>query len=172
MNILSKRFSSWFFKPLLLAILALAVICLLALIAYFKPAISTADVDGYFTHAKLIAKHGCTWFKMESLLQFASPYFFKAIGYSHFLLYPPGLPRAFSFFSERGGLKAALLVNSLLTSLAIPGVFLLCILWIGEMRFARGCGDGIKCNNQSLCSDWKLTCSHGFFLYPGNVFSG
>jgi hypothetical protein len=146
---IKKKFISWPFKPFLLAIIALVVVCLLALIAYFEPAISTTYVDRSLTHAKLIAEHGCTWFKAESLLQFAGPYFFKAIGF----LYPPGLPLALALFSEPGGLKAALLVNPLLASLAILGMFLLCGLWIGEMVSGRGCGDGIKCNNQSLCSD-------------------
>ena len=153
MSTIKKKFISWPFKPFRLAILALVVVCLLALIAYFEPAISATDVDGYSTYVELIAKHGCTWFKPESLLQFADPHFFKAIGYSHFLLYPPGLPLALALSSGRGGLKAALLVNPLLASLAILGMFLLCGLWIGEMVSGRGCGDGIKSNKQSLCSD-------------------
>jgi hypothetical protein len=171
MNIIARKFSSWHFKPFRLAILTLVVVCLLTLIAYFEPAISTADVDGYFTPAELIVKHGRTGFESKSLLQFVGFHFFKAIGYSHFSLYPPGLPLILAIFSKPGDLKAALLVNPLLTSLAILAMFLLCRLWIGEMRSARGCGDGINSNKQSLCSDRKLTCSHGLFLYLGSVFS-
>ena len=105
---------------------------LLFLMAYFEPAISTPDANGYFAQARLIAEHARTWFEPESPLQYIGVHWLRTEDGRYFSRYPPGLPLVLAVVFKLGGPKAALLVNPILTSLTLLGLFMLCRLWIGE----------------------------------------
>ncbi|MFQ5905930.1 MAG: ArnT family glycosyltransferase [bacterium] len=102
------------------------------LILYFSPAISTPDAHGYFAQAKLIANTGRAYLEPESVLQYIGPHWLHQSGKRYFTTFPPGLPAILASIYKVFGPEAALLVNPLMASLSLLGLFLLCRLWIGE----------------------------------------
>jgi len=119
-------------SPYRIAAIALVAGHFLFLTAFFEPAISTPDANGYFAQARLIAEHGRTWFEPESPLQYVGGHWLKTESGRYFSRYPPGLPAVLAAAYKLGPAEAALLVNPLLTSLTLLGISLLCALWIGE----------------------------------------
>lgn len=102
------------------------------LIVHFEPAISTPDANGYFAQAKLIAKEGKTYLEPESILQYIGPHWLHRSEDHYFTTFPPGFPAILAVIYKIFWPKAALLVNPLLASLSLLGLFLLCRLWIGK----------------------------------------
>ncbi len=115
---------------LVLAVL-LAVVHFGFLVAFFAPAISTPDANGYFAQARLIANEQRTWFATESILQYVPPHWHKTGEDRYFSKYPPGLPAIAAVVLRLFGPEAALLVNPIMASLSLLGLFLICRLWIG-----------------------------------------
>ena len=103
--------------------------CMLML--YFEPAIGTPDASGYFVQTRLIATQGQTWFARESPLQYVNHHWMSPAGDRYFSQYPPGLSAICAGVFRIAGPTAALLVNPVLASLTLLGLFLLCRLWIG-----------------------------------------
>ena len=78
-------------NPSLLAAL-LVLVHFIFLMAYFEPAISTPDANGYFAQAKLIAGEHRTYFETESDIQFVGAHWHSTGDNRYFSKYPPGFP--------------------------------------------------------------------------------
>ncbi|MEW6104227.1 MAG: glycosyltransferase family 39 protein [bacterium] len=118
--------------PFTLLAFLFVVIHFVFLVCYFEPAISTPDAQGYFVQAKLIAKQGRTYLEPESILQYIGPHWRHTSNNRYFATFPPGLPLILAIVYKIFGPKAALLLNPLMASLSLVGLFLLCRLWLGE----------------------------------------
>ncbi|HUT64473.1 MAG TPA: glycosyltransferase family 39 protein, partial [Anaerolineae bacterium] len=100
--------------------------------AYFEPAISTPDANGYFVQAKLIAKEHRTYFKTESIIQYVGDHWHKTGNNGYFSEYPPGFPAILAVVFWIFGPEATLLVNPLMASVSLFALFLTCRVWIGR----------------------------------------
>lgn len=118
--------------PFILFAFLLTAIHFIFLMVHFEPAISTPDAHGYFTQAKLIAKHGKTYLEPESIVQYIGPHWHHVGDNHYYTTFPPGLPTILGVVYKIFGPKAALLVNPLMASMVLLGLFLLCRLLIGE----------------------------------------
>jgi len=103
----------------------------LFLLSAFEPAISTPDANGYFAQARLIATQHRTFFTRESDVQFVGFHWRDAGGNRYHSQYPPGLPALAAPFYRMFGPGAALMVNPVMASLSILGVYFLCRMWTG-----------------------------------------
>ncbi len=118
-------------RIVLLLLAALLTAHFLLVLANFQPAISSPDANGYFKQARLLAQEGRSWFSAESPLQFIAPHWVESGKQTYYSKYPPGLPLAVAPVLGLAGPSAALLVNPILTTLTLLGLFLLCRLWTG-----------------------------------------
>jgi len=118
--------------PFTLFAILFVVIHFVFLLAYFEPTISTPDAQGYFAQAKLIAKEGKTYLKPESILQYIGPHWLHTSENRYFTTFPPGFPAILAVIYKVFGPKATLVVNPLMASLSLLGLFLVCRLWIGK----------------------------------------
>ncbi|MGD2111346.1 MAG: hypothetical protein PVI86_18365, partial [Phycisphaerae bacterium] len=114
-----------------LCAMLLVVAHFVLVMAFFEPAISTPDANGYFAQARLIATKQQTWFETESPLQYVPPHWLTADGKRYYSKYPPGLPLIAATAWRLGGPTAALMVNPIMASLSVLGLFMLCKNWIG-----------------------------------------
>ncbi|MEI8197793.1 MAG: YbhB/YbcL family Raf kinase inhibitor-like protein, partial [Phycisphaerae bacterium] len=125
--------ASWPRRPwaggTVLTLLLCSHFCLL--LVYFEPAIGTPDASGYCVQTRLLATEGQTWFARESPLQYVNHHWLNTGADHYFSQYPPGLSAISAGIFRVAGPTAALLVNPVLASLTLLGVFLLCRLWIG-----------------------------------------
>jgi len=101
------------------------------LMSYFEPAISTPDAQSYFVQAKLLAKEGKTYVQTESPLQYIGPHWNRISDNRYYCTHAPGFAVILALIYRFFGPKAALLVNPLMASLSLLGLFLLCRMWIG-----------------------------------------
>ena len=101
------------------------------LMMYFEPAIGTPDASGYCVQTRLIATEGRTWFERESPLQYVNHHWLSPGGDRYFSQYPPGLSAISAIVFRIAGPTAALLVNPVLSSLTLLGLYLLCRAWMG-----------------------------------------
>ena len=124
-----RRWPVWLCRLLLIA-LVLGHFWFLS--AYFEPAISTPDANGYFAQACRIATEGRTWFEPDTLLQYVGVHWLKTDDDRHFSRYPPGLPMLLAVPFRLAGPEASLWVNPVLATLTLVGLYLLCREWIGE----------------------------------------
>ena len=116
----------------LISVVSLIIIAHFAfLLVWFEPAISTPDALGYYAQVKLIAASGNVSYANESDIQFIGPHWHLADGGRCYSTYPPGLPVIVAPVYRFFGPEAALVVNPLLASLALLGLFLVCRMWIG-----------------------------------------
>lgn len=90
----------------------------LLLISFFEPTFSTADVNGYYKQAQLIADHGRTWILEESPIQYIGIQWMEAERNRIYSRYPPGHPVIIAIIYKLFGQDAAILVNYVLTTLA------------------------------------------------------
>jgi len=116
--------------PTVLAV-CLAAVHFGFLLVHFEPAISTPDANGYFAQGRLIATEQQTWFATESVLQYVPPHWLQPDGERYFSKYPPGLPVIVAVVFRLFGPEAALLVNPVMASLSLLGLYLICRMWIG-----------------------------------------
>jgi 4-amino-4-deoxy-L-arabinose transferase-like glycosyltransferase len=102
------------------------------LMLYFEPAISTPDAHSYFVQAKQLALTAKTYVALESVLQYVGPHWCETRPDRFYCTHPPGLPAILALFYRLFGPCAALMVNPLLSSLTLLGLYLLARLWISE----------------------------------------
>jgi len=102
------------------------------LMSYFEPAISTPDAQSYFVQAKLLAKEGKTYLQPESPLQYIGFHWNHTGDNRYYSTHAPGLPAILALVYWLFGPKATLLVNPLMASLSLLGLYLLCRLWVGQ----------------------------------------
>lgn len=119
-------------KPYLVLAILLLLIHFIFLMLHFAPAISTPDAQGYYCQAKLITREARTSFEPESPLQYMGPHWLAGEENRYYTTFPPGFPFIMAVVYKIFGYKATLLVNPLLASLALFGLFLLCRNWVGE----------------------------------------
>lgn len=118
-------------KFIFLAIL-FVIIHFIFLLFFFKPAISTPDAQGYFVQAKIIAQEGKTEIEPESIIQYLGPHWLNSGNNSYYTSFPPGLPVIIAFIYKSLGENASLLINPIMASLSLLGLFFICRLWIGK----------------------------------------
>lgn len=100
---------------------------------FFEPAYSTPDAHGYYKQAQLIADHGKTWIQKTSPIQYVNFIWLEAAqGDRYYSRYPFGLPIIISIFYKLFSPGAGTIVNFILTTLTLLGVFILCRVWIGR----------------------------------------
>jgi 4-amino-4-deoxy-L-arabinose transferase-like glycosyltransferase len=102
------------------------------LLSHFQPAISTPDANGYFAQARRLATDHRTWFATESVVQFIPPHWLTPDNERYYSKYPPGLPLLAAVAFRLAGPTGALLIDPVMASLSLLGLFLLCRLWIGD----------------------------------------
>ena len=144
------RFRNVIMNPWHVAMIVLLTLHFTMLMLHFKPAISTPDANGYLAQARLIANQGHTWFEPESPLQFIGTHWLKAENGRYYNRYPPGLPTILAIPYKLAGPSAALLINPILTTLTLLGLFMLCSLWLGKIRLCCSTDNGAQPNYHSL----------------------
>lgn len=100
--------------------------------AYFEPAISTPDANGYFAQARHLVEHGQTWFETKSPVQYVGMHWLTEDGHRYYSHYPPGMSVLLAAFWFIGGPIAALWMNPILTALTLFGLFFLARIWVDE----------------------------------------
>ena len=103
------------------------VICVhfIYLMSNFAPAISAIDANGYWAQAGRIRSTGRSWFELESNLQYVNEHWYVTDEGKYVSHYPPGLPMLVGLVFYLFGYKASLLVNPILASLTLLGLYLL-----------------------------------------------
>jgi hypothetical protein len=115
----------------------LAPICFLVglhfafLAAFFEPAISGPDSNGYMAQARLIAQDGRTFIKTESPAQYVGEHWMRTAGGKYYGQYPPGLPALLAIFFRLWGPAASLWVIPVMASLSLLALYLVCRDWVG-----------------------------------------
>src|SRR4051812_23010054 len=109
--------------PLSLVVLLIAFALFLR--AYYTPAISHPDANGYFAQASLLVKTGHTWFRPKSNAQYIGMHWLLTPGGGDVYIsrYPPGLAVIAGLFYLLGGWQASLLVSPVLALLTLVGVY-------------------------------------------------
>lgn len=163
-----KRFSKYAYEIIAFLIL---ITHFVFIISFFEPAFSTADANGYFKQAQLIADHGRTWFQAESPIQYVDYQWMEAKGNRFYSRYPPGLPVIIAVLYKLFGPDAGTLINYILTTFTLLGVLVLCSMWIGK-GWALVATAVMACN-PIINADAVMGYSHApvaFFLVWGLVF--
>lgn len=101
----------------------------LMLLAFFAPAICTPDANGYFAQATRIARQGRTGYLPGSPLEYVGMHWLKADSGWYYSRYSPGLPAILAAAMKIAGRTGALLVNPLMASLTVLGLYLLARRW-------------------------------------------
>ncbi|MBD3267432.1 hypothetical protein GF373_12255 [bacterium] len=114
------------------AAIGLTLVHFLFLISFYANAVSGPDTNGYFKQAERLANHGTTWYETESPLQFTAAHWLRTEEGKWISRYPPGFPLILALFYKIGGPSATIIVNPLLCSLTLLGVFLLGRTWMGS----------------------------------------
>lgn len=112
-----------------LAVLVAAHLALLA--AFFAPAISTPDANGYMAQARLIALDGRTSIAVESPAQYVGSHWFEASPGLYYGQYPPGLPALLAPAFRGLGPELTLWVIPLMGTLSLVALFLVARAWVG-----------------------------------------
>ncbi|RKX69560.1 hypothetical protein DRP53_07850 [candidate division WOR-3 bacterium] len=160
-----------FLKSCMFIVIVLVVCHFIFLLLYFAPAISTPDAQGYFTQAKIIAKEGKTYLETESPVQYVGPHWLGRGDGRYYTTFPPGLPTILAVIYRIFGPKASLLLNPLMASLSLLGLFLVCRSWIGERWGLLAVGFMVAnpfANEHALFGDSHTAV--GFFLIWGLYF--
>ncbi|MGH7180171.1 MAG: ArnT family glycosyltransferase [Tepidisphaeraceae bacterium] len=95
------------------------------LFAYFAPAISDPDDNGYFAQASLLAQTGHTWFAPESDAQFIGMHWLITPTDQYISRYPPGLSVLIAGIYKFAGYKIAVATNPALAIATLLGTYLL-----------------------------------------------
>ena len=97
----------------------------LLMAAYFVPAISHPDANGYWAQASLIVKTGRTWFTPESNAQYIGMHWLLTGKDVYVSRYPPGLAVLVGIVYGLFGWQASVMVNPVLAVLTLIGVYLI-----------------------------------------------
>ena len=114
-----------------IAIGALALAHFAFLMAFFAPAISTPDANGYFAQATRIVETGRTGFLPSSPLEYIGMHWLRADSGWYYCRYSPGLPIILAGAMAIAGSTGALLVNPIMASLSLVALFLVVARWAG-----------------------------------------
>lgn len=106
----------------LLAILAAQA---LYVARYYGPALATPDANGYWAQGSLLAEEGQTWFRPESDVQYIGMHWLATGDGRYASRYPPGLAVLVAAVCKLCGTGASVLINPVLATLCLLGLFLL-----------------------------------------------
>jgi hypothetical protein len=112
-----------------ISVVLLATAHFALLLQYFSPGIFSPDANGYFKQARLLAETGSTSFSLEKPLQYVNTHWVSSDHRTYYSQYPPGLAWLSAPGYLLGKTTGALLVNPLLASLSLLGVFWLARRW-------------------------------------------
>ena len=115
------------------------VVCLVAvlivhfafLMTRFAPAIATPDANGYWAQGSLLATTGRTWFAPEADTQYVGMHWLVTDDGRYFSRYPPGLAVLVAVVYATLGFKASVLVDPVLATLSLAGLYLLARRLVG-----------------------------------------
>src|SRR5271166_835636 len=113
------------------AIAAMVAGHFLFLMAFFAPAISTPDANGYMAQARLIASQGRSDIVTESPAQYVGDHWMQTGRGHYYGQYPPGLPAMLAVVFRLSGPTASLYLIPLLGSLSLLALFLVGREWVG-----------------------------------------
>jgi hypothetical protein len=95
------------------------------LMSRYAPAISTPDANGYWAQGSLLFGEGRTWFKTECDMQYVNMHWLVTPEGKYFSRYPPGLAVVVGLVWRVFGHEAGVLVNPVLATLSLLGLFFL-----------------------------------------------
>ena len=101
------------------------------LMSYFEPAIHQPDANGYFAQATYLAQHGRASFVPASPIQYIGMHWLKTDDGRYFSHYPPGFSLVLTVPFMLGGPTAAMVVNPLMSTLTLVGLYLVASIWLG-----------------------------------------
>ena len=154
-----------------IAIAAIVIGHFVFLMNFFEPAISAFDANGYFLQSTLIARDGKTSFETKSPLQYVNAHWVSEDNKTFYSQYSPGLPMILAAGQMLFGASGALLVNPIMASLTLLGLFLVCRLWAGcwwGLVAAAVMAVNPVANQHSLWADSHTSVA--FFLVFGLFF--
>jgi 4-amino-4-deoxy-L-arabinose transferase-like glycosyltransferase len=166
-----REWMAWLIARPGLAIALIVAVHLAFLSAFYQPAISGPDTNGYMAQARLIAREGVTGIVVESPEQFVGSHWMPTTPGTYFGQYPPGLPAILAVPFHWLGPGAALWTNALLGSLTLLGVYLVGRTWAGPgwgLLAALLMAFNPVANQHAVEADAHTAV--GFFLVWGLVF--
>lgn len=113
------------------AILLLLFTHILFLSAFFAPAISTPDANGYLAQARLIAENGRSDILIENPSQYVGDHWMKVAEGHYYGQYPPGLPALLAIIYRFISPTASLWVIPLMGTASLLALFLIVRQWAG-----------------------------------------
>lgn len=113
-------FTRWLTPTALVVIL---VAFSVGLHTYFEPAIIHPDANGYWAQASLLVHTGKTWFVPQSDAQYVGMHWLVTNDGNYISRYPPGFPAGIALVMKLFGWRASLLINPVLSVIALLGVF-------------------------------------------------
>jgi hypothetical protein len=108
--------------------------------AFYAPALGTPDDNGYWAQGSLMAKEGRTWFRADNDIQYIGMHWLVTEDGRYVSRYPPGLPVIIAAFYRLFGWEASVLVNPLLATLTLAGLYLLGRRLVGPWWALAVCG--------------------------------
>lgn len=115
------------------AISLLLVVHFAFLAAFFEPAISTPDANGYLAQARLIAENGRSDIVVENPAQYVGDHWMKVADGHYYGQYPPGLPAVLAVVYRWISPNASLWVIPLMGTLSLLAIFLVVREWAGPV---------------------------------------
>jgi 4-amino-4-deoxy-L-arabinose transferase-like glycosyltransferase len=119
----AKRGAARFLAPACLVLVL--IVHFFLLMGRFAPAIATPDANGYWAQGSRLFTTGRTWFVPEADTQYIGMHWLVTDDGRYFSRYPPGLGIVAGLVYAVFGFKASLLVNPVLASLSLVGLYLL-----------------------------------------------
>ena len=118
--------------------IAIAVALVLVLVAHLawhlgfvEAGYASPDANGYYAQARMIATEGRTGFEAESPVEHIGIHWLEAENGRFFSRYPAGLPTLLAGAWLVGGPDAPFYVDTVLLTLTLLALFLLCRPWVG-----------------------------------------
>lgn len=99
--------------------------------AFYAPALATPDDNGYWAQGSLIAREGRSWFIAASDVQYIGIHWLVTDDDRYVSRYPPGLALIVAMFYRLFGWEASVLVNPILATLTLLGLYLLARRLVG-----------------------------------------
>ncbi len=100
--------------------------------AHFAPAICEPDANGYWAQGSLLFTTGRTWFEPECDAQYIGMHWLVTESGKYYSRYPPGLAVLTGLVYRVLGFEASVLVNPVLATASLAGLFFLLRLMMGR----------------------------------------
>lgn len=93
--------------------------------AYYAPALSTPDANGYWAQGSLMTREGQTWYRAESDVQYVGMHWLITEDGRYASRYPPGLPLMIAAVYVTLGPNASVFMDLVFATLSLLGLYLL-----------------------------------------------